>query len=496
MNQNDLSFEMKLVQERLTAAVAVVGFGVWDWDVAADRLIWDEQMFRIFGVARDDFHGTVVDWSNALLPEDRERALNDVQRALAGEKEFDTEFSIRRALDGAIRLIRAKATVLRDENGKPIRLVGCNWDVTDQRQAEYQANAMLRLVEASRDLYAIFSMDGKQTYMNAAAENFWKQMGRSPRVLQEWFEPEFGGEFTAQGWPALIQGQGWEKEVDFWRPGAKEAAYYWFRAFTIADGAGFSVDGKKLIALIGTDITERRRVEAKLIHASKMATLGEMAGGIAHEINNPLGVILVRSQLLSRKVISGSASPMGCIEDLKKIEETSLRIAKIVQALRTFSKDSTDEPIVEVPLIQVIDDTLDLCGERIKSQNVDVRVNVPAHMKIRCRPAQISEVLLNLIQNAFDAVGGKPDAWIEIACSDPVGPNDHLELTVTDSGTGIPESVTRRMMEPFFTTKEVNQGTGLGLSVSKGIIESHGGELKYDPSFLHTRFIVELPKAG
>jgi signal transduction histidine kinase len=132
-----------------------------------------------------------------------------------------------------------------------------------------------------------------------------------------------------------------------------------------------------------------------------------------------------------------------------------------------------------------------LCGEKFKHRNVEIRVDpIADDLAIRCRSVQISQVLLNLINNACDAVQSDPAPWIHIAAERRDG---FVRLTVTDSGKGIPEHVRSRLFQPFFTTKEIGKGTGLGLSISKGIVGAHGGTVDLDPTSAHTRFVVELP---
>ena len=143
---------------------------------------------------------------------------------------------------------------------------------------------------------------------------------------------------------------------------------------------------------------------------------------------------------------------------------------------------------------QIIEDTLELCQEKIKMQSIQMRIGTRVETTFEGRPAQISQVLMNLISNAIDALSEKTFAeserWIEISCSrTPTG----IKVSVTDAGKGTPDEVVKRLMEPFFTTKEVGRGTGLGLSISRGIIESHHGKFYYDRNCPNTRFSFELP---
>ena len=133
------------------------------------------------------------------------------------------------------------------------------------------------------------------------------------------------------------------------------------------------------------------------------------------------------------------------------------------------------------------------CMERLRQNSVELRVPpVEKSLRIDCRPTEISQVLLNLLNNAVDAVQPLAEKWVELKVRNA---GNEIEISVTDSGAGIPEKIRDKMGQPFFTTKVVGHGTGLGLSISKGIVEAHGGRLSLDAECEHTRFVVMLPKA-
>ena len=133
---------------------------------------------------------------------------------------------------------------------------------------------------------------------------------------------------------------------------------------------------------------------------------------------------------------------------------------------------------------------MNLCTENLKVHQVDLRIIGNQDLEFDCRPTQISQVLVSLINNSLDATRDLPEKWIEIQMEDQ---NGKIRITVTDSGNGIPEGIANKIMNPFFTTKEIGKGTGLGLSISKGIIENHGGTITLNTASPHTQFIIELP---
>jgi PAS domain S-box-containing protein len=246
------------------------------------------------------------------------------------------------------------------------------------------------------------------------------------------------------------------------------------------------------------DITEKvvatkklDQERAKAIANSKMASLGEMASGIAHEINNPLTIILNRANQLKARMVSPNFDPEWGYQELLKVEGTVERIAKIIRGLRAFSRNADNDPMISCELNSIIEETLELCREKFRLHGVTLRMKGLQHvLSLKCRPAQISQVLLNFFNNSFDAVVNSQEPWIEL---DACVRNQKICLRITDSGLGIPSHIADRMMDPFFSTKEVGRGTGLGLSISKGILEEHEGRVWLDREHSNTSFVIELP---
>ncbi len=267
----------------------------------------------------------------------------------------------------------------------------------------------------------------------------------------------------------------------------------WFSTLANPIFSGNNVIG---ITLLTRDITDIKRAEdalkkqhEQLVISAKLSSLGEMAAGVAHEINNPLSIIYGLSSQTKRKHDAGTLDPEILGRNLATILTTTERIAKIVKGLRTFSRDATDDPMEIAAVLQIIDDTLELCREKFHIHSIDLRVDCDPSLLILCRPSQMSQVLMNLLGNAHDAIENDPEKWVEIRA---VKNKSLLELSVKDSGKGIRRDIAAKMMQPFFTTKETGKGTGLGLSISRGIVEAHNGRLYYDENCPNTRFVVEM----
>lgn len=232
--------------------------------------------------------------------------------------------------------------------------------------------------------------------------------------------------------------------------------------------------------------------QARLTESARLSSLGEMAAGIAHEINNPLAIIGGRASQLKSLVASKSADSEKVLLGLSKIEETVMRISKIIRGLQAFSRNSETDLMRVVRLESIFESALELCRERFKHREVNIEISIPENLSINCREVQICQVVVNLFNNAYDAVKTLPERWIRVEAH-RLG--NEIVLSIMDSGTGIDPLIAKRIMDPFFTTKPVGQGTGLGLSISKGIIEEHGGSLELDNHSEHTRFVIRLPEA-
>lgn len=262
----------------------------------------------------------------------------------------------------------------------------------------------------------------------------------------------------------------------------------------------FSSSGR-MIVLCAQDITplieKKQEIEAlrnKTIQSSRMAILGEMTSGIAHEINNPLTVILSHASHLREAIRKSDSSEnnLDALRRLDKIINTSYRIEKTVRGLKSFARDGSQDPFQSTLVSHLINESLELCTENLKNHQINLIIDqIEPELMIDCRPAQISQILLNLIGNSKDAIQDLDERWIRLQVKD-IG--DCVRFSLIDSGHGIPNDISAKLMDAFFTTKTAGEGTGLGLSISKTIVESHYGQLFIDNDCPNTKFVFDIPK--
>jgi C4-dicarboxylate-specific signal transduction histidine kinase len=269
---------------------------------------------------------------------------------------------------------------------------------------------------------------------------------------------------------------------------------------------GARAGGKARGVLIVTeDTTRQTEVELQSQHSAKLAALGEMAGSIAHEINTPLATIGILSAQMAEILRDLENSPefKESLHELRSkaslIESTISRISKISGSLRSMARDDSHEDWERVLIDDIVKDALSLCSERFRTAGVELQVDEsPRDFWIFGSRTGVAQVLLNLLNNAWDASraqgpGSRASSRVKVEITSKMP--GWVQISVVDQGAAISPEVEHRLFQPFFTTKPPGQGTGIGLPLSKRIIEAHGGKVTFEQRAGLKSFIVELPQA-
>ncbi len=236
---------------------------------------------------------------------------------------------------------------------------------------------------------------------------------------------------------------------------------------------------------------ELREREAVAQYSSKLASIGQMAAGVAHEVNNPLAIIQGSASIIAGLVDEEEIDVKNLKVFSDKIVTTSDRIAQIVRSLRSLSRGGEQDPFAPLSIKNVLTSCLDISQHNLSQLNIPV--HLPEGKKdfmVMGREVQLGQVILNLLNNAVDAVKGNTEKWIRIDYGHSDG---QAWIEIMDSGTGIPDDISAKIMEPFFTTKIKEEGTGLGLSISSRIMIEHGGKLTYEKARPNTTFRIVFP---
>ena len=235
---------------------------------------------------------------------------------------------------------------------------------------------------------------------------------------------------------------------------------------------------------------ELRDKQEQLVQAGKLATLGELTTGVAHELNNPLNNIGLYIGNIIDRVHLGQLDSDQVLDDLEKAMEQVRKATEIISHLRTVGRAATIT-VERVDVDDVIERALSLMHEQLRLRAIEVELDLsPDELVVEGNPIQLEQVFINLLTNARDALAEAPERKIHISSRLD---GDLIQISVADSGAGIPEQIQSRIFDPFFTTKEVGTGTGLGLSITYSIVKEHGGEIALAPSSGGAQFEITLP---
>jgi PAS domain S-box-containing protein len=344
-------------------------------------------------------------------------------------------------------------------------------------------------------IVAITDIKGQITYVNQMfcdLSEFTSEetVGKTHKLINSGFHD---AEFFKDMWGTISKGQVWRGEV---RNKAKSGRIYWVDT-TIVPILGDDEKPQQYIA-IRYDITSRKVAELelgkerrKLLESEKMASLGVLSAGIAHELGNPLGAIRGRLEMLQTSFEQDNFEKAFAHQSVIKMIDNVDRMSKIIRGLKSFSRDGSKDAMQEFSLNQLIGDIIEISTPKCHKHGIEIRTKgFEASHLAKGRESEIGQIFVNLFNNAFDAVKNDERPWISVEVDKDL---EHYYLHVLDSGRGVSDDVLERIFDPFFTTKEVGQGTGLGLSICRSFAEGHGGRLFYNKEKEGSCFTLELP---
>ena len=478
--------------QRLLQAVRVGNIGIFEHDHETGSIFWSLELRQMYGWDSDE-PATLPKILSHVYPEDTERVIAAVRRAHDSQRDgaFDIEHRIvdRR---GAVRwLLTRSQTYFAGASGqeRPARTIGAVQDVTDRRSAEERLRVLDTVLSSSAQAIAIADARGTLTFANAALRRLWGYDDELPLLGRSVFE--FWR--TTEAPAAALEQIRAERACTMELPAIRADCTSFYLGVTAEAVCGASGELTQVLVTF-SDVTQRKQLEAELGHAQKMESIGRLAGGVAHDFNNMLTVILGGIELSLPQL---SSEHPGRVH-LRDAAEAAQSAAALTRQLLAFSRKEAITPRA-LDLNEVIRRMekmiLRLIGEDIRLQTVCGHGLPPVCFD----PLQLEQVILNLAVNARDALPHGGRLTIE-TCS--VGSVDGgllalpVLLTVSDNGVGITDDVRAHLFEPFFTTKEAGKGTGLGLAMVYGAVQQNGGQIQVESELGRgSVFKIRLPAA-
>ncbi len=505
-------------RERLDLALNAVSDGVWDWHMDTGHIYFSPRWFTMLGYEPDAFPGVYETWRSLLHPDDVDPAETAVREHLLTDNTFEIEIRML-AKSGEWTWIMARGQVVKkDAFGLPLRMVGTHVDITDRKLAEQQLADSRNFIRSILDSMpsAVIGLDaaGLINHWNASAQIMSGKTHASVmgRPLLEAL-PTLSGHMDKVAMALRDRSVAKVEKMPFQQ--GDDIRFTEIQFYPLMN------NGVSGVVIRIDDVTEQVHLREMLVQSEKMMSVGGLAAGMAHEINNPLGAILQSAQVVISRFsphLEGNritAQECGCsleaiidytqkrsvLTFLEGIREAGIRAARIVSNMLEFSRkgDPQHKPAnINAILEKAVE--LALSDYDLKKKYDFKKIHItwslaPDLPDVPCTRTEIEQVILNLLKNAAQAMAGQTDNPPPAIALRTRLEQDAIRIDVEDNGQGIPETVRKRVFEPFFTTKPVGEGTGLGLAVSYFIIvTNHGGRFDVQPAPERgTRFTLFLP---
>ncbi len=492
-------------RERLASIIEGTNVGTWEWNVQTGETIFNERWAEIIGYSLKEISPVSIDtWMKFTHPDDLKNSGELIQRHFSGELDYyECEARMRHKNGEWIWVLDRGKVAVWTEDGKPLRIMGTHQDITERKRSE---NRLKKNEELYRTLFSdshtpIFMVDEKsRSYIDA---------NQAALDFMECNREQLIGKSVYDSTPPEKIKQAKKEHANFSEIKSLETDYLVNDKIKtlLLEVTPLELDGDRILIGIGQDITERKRAEAEreklevqLNQAQKMESVGRLAGGVAHDFNNMLGVILGHTEL----ALLQADEKQELYSDLKEIQKAAKRSADTTKQLLAFARKDIISP-KKLDLNNTVESILNML-RRLIGEDIDLVWKPSANLwPIKMDPSQIDQILANLCVNARDAISGVGKLTIETGrktfdeeyCKEHAGfiLGDFVLLAVSDNGCGMDKETLENLFEPFFTTKEVGKGTGLGLATVYGIVKQNNGFINvYSESGQGSTFNIYLPR--
>ncbi|KAB8319944.1 PAS domain S-box protein [Tolypothrix campylonemoides VB511288] len=468
-------------EARLRLALEAVHMVNWDWNITTNTVVHHNRLEPGSALPLGCYEHTFEDFLDGVYSEDRDRVLAAITDAIENRTDYEAEFRLV-SPDGALHWIENKGQVYYDETGRAVRMVGVAMDITERILAEQKIREQAAWLDVATDAIVVQDLENKIVFWNRSAERLygWKAKDVLGKNANELLYKKASSQLQETLSQVNLVGD-WYGELNQVRKDGKEVIVE-TRWTLVRDQHG----NPKSILTVNTDITAKKQLQAQFLRAQRLESLGTLASGIAHDLNNILAPMLMSAQLL-RMTISDERSQ----QFLQTLETNAQRGAALVKQVLSFARGVEGKRTI-LQLRHLILE-IEQFAKQTFPKSIEFCTNIAPNLWTVCGDAtQLHQLLMNLVINARDAMlnGGVlsisaenffvDENYARMNLDATVG--SHIMISVRDTGIGMSAEVLDRIFEPFFTTKEVGKGSGLGLSTVLGIMKSHSGFISVSSS--------------
>ena len=545
-DQRKVEEDLRTSQDTLAKAQAIAHIGHWDWDIITNNLTWSDEIFRIFGLAPQQFETTYPAFLEYVHPDDREAVTAAVNAAVADPQvPYSIEHRVCRP-DGAIRTVQERGEIYRDKTGTAIRMVGTVHDITERKEAQAALHEFKSTLDQTLD--CVFMFDAEKLKFYYANQGALDQVGYSQDELLQMTPFDIKPDFTEASFRELIQplhqgdinsmtittrhrhkdGHNIPVEIFLQYISSEDKPRFVAIVRDITDRIAAEDEIRALNSDLEQRVKERtieleqanlslqhsfdnlQKTQQQLVESEKMAALGGLVAGVAHEINNPIGIGVTAATHLSMKIReyqelykqdaltrNDFENLLKSANDSTKILETNLqRAAEMIRSFKQVAVDQSSEQSRRFDMNDYLHEVLRSLQPRLRTGHYDVHINCPAGFSLNSYPGAISQIITNLVINSlvhgFDE-SGQGNIWIDVSRK-----NGQISMDYRDNGKGINKQSLGKIFDPFYTTKRNQGGSGLGLHILYNIVtQTLGGTVKVDSDPGHgVHFHISFPELG
>jgi len=490
------SAELVNSESNLRKAEHLAQIGHWEHDIVEDKLTWSREVYNICSLDPLENILSVDAFLELVHPDDREFVYEQYQKSVQNKQIYDITHRLL-LRDGSVKTVHERCITSYDNDGEAIRSLGTVQDISKTVQAQASHKRLATAIDQTVDVIVITDPGGLIQYVNPAFEQLTgytkeEAIGVNPSVLQS---GQHSSSFYRELWDTISSGNVWHGRFI---NKTKDGKFFTEEASItpIKDDTGAIIN----FVAVKHDISRELELEQQLRHAAKMEAMGTLAGGIAHDFNNILGAILGYTRM-AMEDITPESQPW---QDLKHVITSGNRAADLIKQILLFSRHQK-QGFVPVQVEFIIKESLRMLRASLPSTitlNEKIEVDCPP---IMADPAQIHQIIMNICTNAKQAMLAnsgtlsihlsKVDACEpEIANLTELKTGTYIKLMVSDTGYGIHKDHLDQIFDPFFSTKGIKEGTGLGLAVTHGIVTSHHGIIQVESEIdKGTTFTIFLP---
>jgi two-component system, cell cycle sensor histidine kinase and response regulator CckA len=486
----------------LNATQALTKVGGWQWDIDANEMYWTDEVYRIHGMDPGDIPaGSETHIGRSLAcyaPEDRPKIRSAFERCIRDGQPYDLEFQFTKVSGERIWIRTIGQPVF--EAGQVVRVLGTLIDLTSQKEAEAALRTseerLQAILEASPDPIVVYDNQGHPQFLNPAFSDLFGWTLEELKGHKIPFIPEDQQALTTAKIKEIFTNG---KPVQFLSRRLTKGGDTVDIVVSAAIIRGSAGKAEGMVVNL-TNVSEQMRLEAQLQQNQRMEAIGRLAGGVAHDFNNKLGVIIGHTELAIDRI--EASHPVQ--DDLKAIFNAAQRSAELTKQLLAFARRQTAAPKI-LDLNATISGMLKML-RRLIGEEIDLVWKPGSPLwPVKIDPVQLDQILANLCANAKDAIDGVGQLTIatrnvrlgETLCAQhpDLIAGDYVCLTIGDTGSGMDAGTREKLFEPFYTTKTVDKGVGLGLAMVYGIIRQNQGCIRVESTPGHgTTFEIYLPR--